>query len=464
MKAPSRMLSGFLAVGVVALAAGGIHELGASPASAKASVSVSGATTGRAIPSGFVGLSIELKGLSEYSGTNPRNVNTVFEQELRNLSGGGSAALRIGGDGSDWSWWPVAGMARPGGVKYNLTSGWMGVAKAVAQSTDARLILGINLEADSTRLAAAEGKAMVNGIGSKYIKAFEIGNEPELYGSFSWYKNAAGQHIPGRPASYNFTDYLHDFSNMARALPRVPLAGPSTGAPAWMAQLHHFLAAEPRVGVVTLHRYPLKHCTKSSRATIGELLAQSSSHGLADSVAHYVGIAHGRHAALRIDELNAVSCGGQRGVSDTFASALWALDTLFEFARVGVDGVNFHTVPSTINELVSASDSGGRWHSYVHPQYYGMMMFSQAAPVGSRLLRVSGSSGSFHVWGTRAPNGTVHVVLINEASGGTRAVTLRIASQSGTASLVRLQAPGLAAKRGVTLGGQSFGNATYTGR
>ena len=55
--------------------------------------------------------------------------------------------------------------------------------------------------------------------------------------------------------------------------------------------------------------------------------------------------------------MNAVSCGGVRGVSDTFASALWALDTLFEFSRVGVDGVNFHTVPNTINELISADDS-----------------------------------------------------------------------------------------------------------
>ena len=149
--------------------------------------------------------------------------------------------------------------------------------------------------------------------------------------------------------------------------------------------------------------------------TIDQLLANSASAGLADSVARYAGIAHAHHVPLRIDEMNAVSCGGVRGVSDTFASALWALDTLFEFSRVGVDGVNFHTVPNTINELISAEDSGGRWHSLVHPQYYGMMMFAQATPPGSRLLGVSGANrGSLHVWATRATNGQVHVVMIDD--------------------------------------------------
>ena len=42
---------------------------------------------------------------------------------------------------------------------------------------------------------------------------------------------------------------------------------------------------------------------------------------------------------------------GKRGVSDTFASALWVLDTLFNLAAVGVDGVNVHTLPGAAYEL-----------------------------------------------------------------------------------------------------------------
>ncbi len=44
--------------------------------------------------------------------------------------------------------------------------------------------------------------------------------------------------------------------------------------------------------------------------------------------------------------MNSVTGGGAKGVSNTFASALWALDTLFELAQAGVSGVNVHTFPS----------------------------------------------------------------------------------------------------------------------
>src|SRR5205807_8152509 len=52
---------------------------------------------------------------------------------------------------------------------------------------------------------------------------------------------------------------------------------------------------------------------------------------------------HGAGLPLRVDEINSVACGGAAGVSNTFASALWALDTMFALVRTGVDGVNVHT-------------------------------------------------------------------------------------------------------------------------
>jgi Glycosyl hydrolase family 79 C-terminal beta domain len=469
MMRASRAASGFLTVTVLAVAAaGGAHVIssarhsGATPA--KATVTVSSAVLGRTVPGGFVGISMGPRDIIRYNGPNPRAPNPVFEQLLRNLAPGQWVSLRIGGDGTDWSWWPVPHMVRPPGAKFPLTKSWLGLTRAVAQAVGARLILGINFEADSRRVAAAEAQATLGGIGRRWIEAFELGNEPELYGSFGWYKAPDGQHVLGRPRGYDFAGFLRDFANIAGALPRVPLAGPTTGAPAWMQQLGHFLSAERRVGVVTMHSYPLKRCTSGANVTIGELLSNSSSTGLANSVASYVRVAHAHHVPLRIDELNGVSCGGERGVSDTFASALWALDTLFEMARVGVDGVNFHTVPLAMNELFSGDYSKGRWHSFVHPQYYGLMMFAQAAPAGSRLLRISGAPGAgLHAWATRAPNGQVRVVLINEASRRSWLVRVRIPSGHGTATLERLEAPSIGAKSGVSLAGQSFGRSTYTG-
>ena len=41
---------------------------------------------------------------------------------------------------------------------------------------------------------------------------------------------------------------------------------------------------------------------------------------------------------------------------------------------------------------------------------------------------------------------------------------MRVASAKGTGTLERLEAPSITARSGVTLGGQSFGGATYTGK
>jgi hypothetical protein len=354
-------------------------------------------------------------------------------------------------------------MRKPPWVRYTLTPTWLHVTRALAQALDARLILGINLEADSTSVAAAEANALIGGIGRQSIEALEIGNEPELYGAFTWYHNSAGQKVTGRPPDYDFSDFTHDFSDIARSLPAITLAGPATGAPAW-EQLRPFLAAEPRVGVVTLHRYPLERCTPSTHVTIAELLSETSSLGLADSVVPYVGIAHAYGRPLRIDEMNSVSCGGESGVSNTFASALWSLDTLFAMASVGVDGVNVHTVPNSVNELFAFKLRNGEWQGDVHPDYYGLLMFAQAAPAGSRLLKLSGTTqGTLRAWATRAPDRHVRVVLINTAKARAQLVAVRVPSAAGPAALERLTAPAVSAESGVTIGGQSFGSATSTG-
>jgi hypothetical protein len=234
-----------------------------------------------------------------------------------------------------------------------------------------------------------------------------------------------------------------------------------------MRHLDQFLAAEPRVGIVTVHRYPLQRCfvTPASPAypTIAHLLDPAASRGLAAGVAPYAALAHARGARLRVDEMNSVACGGARGVSDTFASALWALDSLFAMARAGVDGVNIHTFPGARYAPFSFSRAGGSWQAFVAPEYYGLLLFAQAAPAGSRLLAIANpAAGRIRAWATRAPDGRIRVVLINNSSRA-RIVGVRIPAATGTATLERLQAPRLDASGGVTLGRQGFGPRTRTG-
>ena len=151
-------------------------------------------------------------------------------------------------------------------------------------------------------------------------------------------------------------------------------------------------------------------------------------------------------------------------MSDTFASALWVLDTLFNMAAVGVDGVNIHTFNKALYEPFSFTHSSGGWQAHIDPMYYGMLMFARAAPTGSRLLSTSAaSSRALRIWAVRAPDGTVRVAVINDSPTRTLVLAVRPPRTGGAATLERLTAPTLESRTGVTIAGQTFGAATTSG-
>ena len=287
------------------------------------------------------------------------------------------------------------------------------------QRLDAHLIIGVNLAAGRPAIANAEARAFLTGIGRRYIQAIEIGNEPDLYGQFVWYRAPDGRELPRAPEELRLLRFRGPFAHWEAALPAVPVAGPALAELPWLNDLGRFAAAAPGLALVTVHRYPLRGCihdpTSPLYASIPNLLEDSSSAGLAADVAPYVASVHARGLALRLDEINSVACSGIKGVSNTFASALWALDTLFNMASVGIDGVNFHTLPHAGYELFTFKHVNGTWEAFVHPEYYGMLMFGQAAPPGSQLLPVTVPSGPVKIWATHSPDGRTRVVLINKS-------------------------------------------------
>jgi Glycosyl hydrolase family 79 C-terminal beta domain len=453
---------------IVAFALAGAGRGSDDPAAgtAEATVTVEESVNGTKVPAGFVGLSLEYPAVSAYAGDDPASLNPVFVQLVRNLTSGQAPVLRIGGNSADRTWWPVAGVSRPSGVTFDLNRQWLEVTRALAQRLGAHLILGVNLEQDSPQLAAAEARALINGVGAGSVRALELGNEPDLYSAFPWYRSA-GHLVFGRPRSYDESAYIQDFAGFTGVLPHVPLAGPSLSGRQWTQGLGRFLAAEPHVGLVTLHRYPLQICltpqTSTRYPTIARLLSPATSTGLADSFAPYVALARAHGLSLRVDELNTVSCGADPAVSRSFASALWALNTLFGLARVGVSGVNVHTFPGAGYELFRVTRSAGKWRAAVSPEYYGMLLFAEATPPGARLVAVShDAGGAVQTWATRAPDGTVRIVLTNEGSSQ-HVLAIHVPGHDPRATLIRLTAPGASATSGVTLGGQSFGAETGTG-
>ncbi len=85
----------------------------------------------------------------------------------------------------------------------------------------------------------------------------------------------------------------------------------------------------------------------------------------------------------RMTEGNTCYHGGQPGVSDAFASALWAADYSLRVAQAGFAGVNLHGG----GEGYYAPITGEPNATKLRPEYYGMQLAQQFA--GARFVSAS---------------------------------------------------------------------------
>jgi hypothetical protein len=444
-----------------------------------ADVTVGGAPVTRPLPPGFVGLAFTYSALERWlSPSGP--VDPALVGLIRGLTPSGRPSLRIGGESADRSWWPIKGYRRPIGITYDLGPAWAARARRLARATDARLLLGLELEANRPRIDAVEARQLLHRIGGRYVQSFQIGNEPNLYDVIPWYRvlrgrpavwySKFGTPVYARPQSYGPPAFSAQIAAIMHVIPSYPLAGPETNNPAWMQALLPFLKPSGRVTTLTTHAYGVNNCVKDERSdlypTVPNLLRLSTSRDLLTGMAPYVSLVHRRGGSYRIDEMGAVTCTGSPGVSNAMATALWTVDALFDAARQGIDGVNLHTDYARINNLFSLHSRYGRWRATVQPIYYGALLFAHADPAGSRLLHVQrGTTATLRVWASRGRDQRVRITLINDSLGRAATVRLRLPAgvRSATGTIERLQAPGGAsATHGVTLGGRSF-HTTTTG-
>ena len=443
-----------------------------------ATVSVSDHPVGAPIASGFLGFSFEFQGVRAYTGSDPAHINPVLVQLIRNLTPGQAPVLRIGGNSTDVSYVPGPGVKPLPYEGYRLTPSWMATTGALARALGARMIMGLNLAANDPALDAAEVRGYVNALPQGSIEAVEIGNEPNVYNKITIYHTAAGVPFHARRRSFGYPAFRRQFEAIARRTEPLALAGPALavgpvpGRGSWVNTVTDLLRRQPRVSLMTVHRYPLRNCYVSPDSpqypTIAHLLAPYATVTLAGSLKRWIAIAHSQHRRLRLDELNSVACRGRAGVSDTFASALWATDALFSLARAGVDGIDLHTLPHTAYELFAFSRAGGRWRAQVRPIYYGLQLFAQAAPAGARLLKLTrrGADAGLSAWATRGRDHRLRVVVINKSQTQRRTVTVRLPAGTKTAhaTVERMLAPSARAEQGVTLGGRGYGAETESGR
>jgi hypothetical protein len=156
---------------------------------------------------------------------------------------------------------------------------------------------------------------------------------------------------------------------------------------------------------------------------------------------------------FRLAECNTASGGGKRGVSDAFASALWALDFLFDVAEHGGAGVNLHGgfTPGNYSPICYLRKEQRFEPS---PIYYGMLLFHEAAR-GRVIEAERDTEGRLAVHATLGDDQRLRVVLINKDLTTPITASINAASMGAGAQLIRLSAPSPDSTTGVTLAGSA---------
>ena len=425
---------------------------------------------GRAIPPSFPGFSIEYPDLPDYTGT-PQAPNNVFIRLLQQLGayGNGQPSLRVGGNSGDQSWWNPGGAPRPPGVFNDIGPDWVSGLAGTVAAARTPVVLGLNLGLNDPANATALLDAVTAAVPPGSVKTVEIGNEPDLYTRAKTFW--VGRKMLQRPRhreTYSYDQYAEEMERYVAALAEkgVELTAGGFASAAWdvytAALLHRFSRRLSGVGV---HAYPLRTCGRVRRRPARVLISQLLSNRQAVSrVRRLVGVAAASGAGARVTEANSSVCGGVKGVSDSFATALWATNALFGYFAVGASGVNMHTWTGAFYAPMQFRVEAGRTVGVVHPVYYGMLLFARATAFGAQLVPVTPSRATgTRVWATRTPTGMLRVVVVNGSARMDRRVRVTLPGLTALGSVERLKAPALDAQTGVTLAGKGFGPTTLDG-
>jgi hypothetical protein len=215
---------------------------------------------------------------------------------------------------------------------------------------------------------------------------FSLGNEPDLYPLPNYSELDKPQ-----PAEETLAagTYIQIAEQLKPAIGEAPVVGPELARPAhWRHELPRVISQlhEQTVGV---HLYPAE-AAETPRA-----------------LAWVVADAAAAQAPAIISEANSASCGGVAGVSDSAASAVWAVRFVLSALKTGFQEVRFHL-------------SGGPYDPFVvngeevlsRPLESALVALNQWLPIGSSLrsLKVRGLVAT----AVSKPTGLGLLILDNE--------------------------------------------------
>jgi len=418
------------------------------PALTSVSVSVDRARPGASVPPDFLGLSFELSSLHQIAGYAESGDLVTL---LRSL---GPGVLRFGGGSADTRVaWTDEATPRPSWASSVVDAQDLRELGTLAARSGWHVVLTIGLAHYEPAAAAREVAAARAALG-EWLQGIELGNEP----------NAFAQHglreEPWTVVQYD-AEVAAYRSAIEAAAPGIALAGPDvSGAGAFESWgLGEVITQRP--AQLTGHHYPLG-CEQVPAPTIARLLSPSIRRKEVGSLRRYMSIAQASETPFRLDETNTVSCGGEPGISNTFASALWATGYLPEAMSLGVAGINLHGNPANCGgytPLCAPTPEGLTTGTLgAQPEWYALLLVR--ALIGDRPLRVvvaSRGRPNVEEAAFAAGDGRLHFVVVDDDPPGARGVALQLRVGAGFrgASVLALTAPSPAALSGVRLSGRA---------
>ena len=222
----------------------------------------------------------------------------------------------------------------------------------LARATPLSLMVDLNLPAQSPQMAQTVGRALRRWLPPASVAGFEIGNEPDLYhaGYVGTMNISPGDGSPFDWAlGYSANAYAGDFARYARALraiwPNVRYAGPEQCS----AQTDYVLHAlhTGAMSMLTLHRYEFNTrggLFSPNYPTQAKYLSAADTRGFAAKNRWFVSLARQAGIPVKVTEIND-AVGDAPGLTNSFATALWGANTLFDLLAEGMDGVERPSPP-----------------------------------------------------------------------------------------------------------------------
>ena len=441
---------------------------GARPRPATVVVTVDPRHPGATLPRDFLGLSFEASVLGSADFDPAGSALPAFLDDL------GIGRLRFGGNSVDRvaAWTASPTDALPPWAQSRVTPADLTRLGALAAATGWRIDLGLTLGHPDASVAASEAAVAVRVIG-RGLGTVQIGNEPDALGALGPPQGQSGYRTA--VAAYR--------AALAVAGGPAQLSGPDTAASTELAG--YAMSEGPGLASVTEHFYPLTRCG-GARPTIADLLSPSTTAAEQRLAATATAVGRSLGVPVRIDETNSASCGGQDGVSNTLASALWMVEYLVILGRAGVSGVGIQgglaacrgytplCVPGATGgdagtapgidpvadtSLSAAHDPGGRLTA--QPDFYGMLLMSEVE--GGRWIPVGAPvPAPLFAAALEMPDRSARFVIVNPSARPAPDILIRGVA-CATAGVQLLAGPSLDAVSGVSLGGATVsGNGRWT--